>query len=78
MFCVQAVGIILGIIAAKLAGETFDIEILTPIQSLIVVVGISLSFIICMFIFCTCAFWLGLRVLYEIYRKIIFHSIILI
>ena len=31
---------ILGVIAAKLAAETFDIEILTPIQSLLVVVGI--------------------------------------
>lgn len=30
----------LGVIAAKLAAETFDIEILTPLQSLLVVVGI--------------------------------------
>lgn len=36
----QAVGLVLGVIAAKLAAETFDIEILTPIQSLVVVVGI--------------------------------------
>ena len=36
----QAVGLVLGVIAAKLAAETFDIEILTPIQSLLVVVGI--------------------------------------
>ena len=27
-------------IAAKLAAETFDIEILTPVQSLLVVIGI--------------------------------------
>jgi len=43
----KAVGVILGIIAAKLAGETFDIEILTPIQSLIVVVGMYICIHIC-------------------------------
>lgn len=30
----------LGVIAVKLAAETFDIEILTPLQSLLVVAGI--------------------------------------
>lgn len=36
----QAVGLILGVIAAKLAAETFDIELLSPLQSLLVVGGI--------------------------------------
>ena len=31
---------VLGVIAVKLAAETFDIELLTPLQSLIVVGGI--------------------------------------
>ena len=31
---------ILGVIATKMIGETFDIELLTPLQSLGVVVGI--------------------------------------
>ena len=30
----------LGVIGAKLIGETFDITLLTPLQSLLVVVGI--------------------------------------
>lgn len=33
-------GVILGVIATKMIGETFDIELLTPLQSLGVVVGI--------------------------------------
>ena len=36
----QAVGVVLGVIAVKLAAETFDIELLTPLQSLVVVGGI--------------------------------------
>eukprot|EP00981_Chlorochromonas_danica_P000963 scaffold233_cov174-Ochromonas_danica.AAC.3 len=36
----KAVGLVLGVIAAKLGFETFDIEILTPLESLFVVLGI--------------------------------------
>ena len=36
----KAVGIVLGVIAAKLAGEAFDIELLNPLQSLVVVLSI--------------------------------------
>jgi TerC family integral membrane protein len=36
----KAVGIVLGVIAAKLTGETFGVEILTPLQSLLVVLTI--------------------------------------
>ena len=36
----KAVGIVLAVIAAKLATETFGIELLTPLQSLALVIGI--------------------------------------
>lgn len=36
----KAVGIVLAVIAAKLAGEAFDIELLNPLQSLVVVLSI--------------------------------------
>ena len=44
----KAVGLVLAVIAAKLGFSTFDIEILTPLQSLLVVVsllggGVALS-----------------------------------
>ena len=35
-----AVGVVLAVIAGKLAGEAFGYELLTPLQSLIVVLGI--------------------------------------
>ena len=31
---------VLGVIGAKLIGETFDVTLLTPLQSLLVVIGI--------------------------------------
>ena len=33
-------GVVLGVIGAKLIGETFDVTLLTPLQSLLVVIGI--------------------------------------
>ena len=40
IYTIKAVGIILAIIAAKLAAETAGIELLSPLQSLAAVVGI--------------------------------------
>ena len=37
--CVQAVGFVLLIISAKLGAEVFGLELLTPLQSLIVVLA---------------------------------------
>jgi predicted tellurium resistance membrane protein TerC len=36
----KAVGIVLAVIAVKMTGETFDIEVLSPLQSLILVLAI--------------------------------------
>lgn len=36
----KAVGLILAVIAVKLTGETFDIELLTPLQSLVIVLSL--------------------------------------
>lgn len=36
----KAVGLVLALIAVKITGETFDYELLTPIQSLVIVLGL--------------------------------------
>lgn len=36
----KAVGVVLAVIGAKMIGETFDITILSPLQSLIVVIAV--------------------------------------
>lgn len=36
----KAVGAVLGVISVKMAAETFDYELLSPLQSLFVVIGI--------------------------------------
>lgn len=36
----KAVGLVLGVIAAKLACEGFDVQLLSPVQSLLVVLAI--------------------------------------
>lgn len=37
---VQAVAVVLGVIGVKMVGETFDVTLLDPLQSLLVVVGV--------------------------------------